>query len=70
MTFGILILWIIIQMVYDRWGRQVFFSEGYSDDKRWNGKFDEEELPIGTYYYVVDLKDGSKPLNGPVTIVR
>ena len=60
----------IVVMVYDRWGRQVFFSEGYSDDKRWNGKFDEEELPIGTYYYVVDLKDGSKPLNGPVTIVR
>jgi gliding motility-associated-like protein len=60
----------IVVMVYDRWGRQVFFSEGYSDDKRWDGRFNEEELPIGTYYYVVDLKDGSKPLKGPVTIVR
>jgi len=57
-------------MVYDRWGRQVFYSKGYSSDKRWDGRFNEEELPIGTYYYVVNLKDGSKPLKGPVTIVR
>jgi gliding motility-associated-like protein len=60
----------ILVMVYDRWGRQVFYSEGYSDDKRWDGRFNGEKLPIGTYYYVVDLKDGSKPLKGPVTIVR
>jgi gliding motility-associated-like protein len=60
----------IVVMVYDRWGRQVFFSEGYSDDKRWDGRFNQEDLPIGTYYYVVELKDGSKPLKGPVTIVR
>jgi gliding motility-associated-like protein len=60
----------IIVMVYDRWGRQVFFSEGYSSEKRWDGRFNGKDLPSGTYYYVVDLKDGSKPLNGPVTIVR
>lgn len=60
----------IVVMVYDRWGRQVFYSEGYSSEKRWDGRFNGEKLPIGTYYYVVDLKDGSKPLKGPVTIVR
>jgi gliding motility-associated-like protein len=60
----------IVVMVYDRWGRQVFYSEGYSSEKRWDGRFNDEDLPIGTYYYVVDLKDGSEPLKGPVTIVR
>jgi gliding motility-associated-like protein len=60
----------IVVMVYDRWGRQVFYSEGYSSEKRWDGTFNGQDLPAGTYYYVVDLKDGSEPLNGPVTIIR
>jgi len=60
----------IVVMVYDRWGRQVFYSKGYSSEKRWDGRFNDEELPIGTYYYIVDLKDGSEPYKGPVTIVR
>jgi gliding motility-associated-like protein len=60
----------IIVMVYDRWGRQVFFSEGYSSDKRWDGKFKGKDVPAGTYYYVIDLKNDSDPYTGPVTIVR
>ena len=60
----------IVVMVYDRWGRQVFYSKGYSSEKRWDGRFNDEELPIGTYYYVIDLNDGSEPYKGPVTIVR
>jgi gliding motility-associated-like protein len=60
----------ITVMVYDRWGRQVFYSKGYSSDKRWDGKFNGKDLPTGTYYYVIDLNDGSKPYKGPVTMVR
>jgi gliding motility-associated-like protein len=60
----------IMVMVYDRWGRQLFFSKGYSSDKRWDGKYKDRDLPAGTYYYVIDLKNGDKPYTGPVTIVR
>ena len=60
----------IIVMVYDRWGRQVFFSEGYSSDKRWDGRYNGTDVPPGTYYYIIDLKNGLEPYNGPVTIVR
>lgn len=60
----------IVVMVYDRWGRQVFYTKGYSSDKRWDGRFNSEDLPTGTYYYVVNLNDGSEPYKGPVTIVR
>jgi gliding motility-associated-like protein len=56
--------------VFDRWGRVVFSSVGYADDQRWDGKYKGKDLPIGTYYYIIDLKDGSPPYKGPVTIVR
>ncbi len=56
--------------VFDRWGKTVFSSVGYADEQRWDGKYKGKDLPIGTYYYVIDLKDGSEPYRGPVTIVR
>jgi len=56
--------------VFDRWGRVVFSSVGYADNQRWDGKYKGKELPIGTYYYIIELKDGSEPYKGPVTIVR
>jgi gliding motility-associated-like protein len=58
--------------VYNRSGQRVFQARGYSDDKRWDGTYNGRELPMGTYYYVIRLNDifGTKPLTGPVTIVR
>jgi gliding motility-associated-like protein len=56
--------------VFDRWGKLVFSSVGYADDQRWDGKYKGKDLPTGTYYYVIDLKDGGEPYKGPVTIVR
>jgi len=56
--------------VYNRWGGQVFHSKGYTSDKRWDGKYKGNDVSTGTYYYVVNLNDGSKPITGHVTIVR
>ena len=60
----------VVVDVYNRWGELLFHSEGY--DEPWDGKYKGEDLPVGTYYYVIDLKDGMypEPLNGPVTIMR
>ena len=57
--------------VYSRWGELLYHSEdGYQTP--WDGTFEGEPVPVGTYYYVIDLKDGDfpEPISGPVTIMR
>lgn len=57
-----------IVMVYNSWGNQVFYSEGYEEE--WDGTFNGEELPGGTYYYTIILKNGEEPLRGSLMIIR
>ena len=60
--------------VYNRWNNRVYEREGYRNN--WDGKnqmqiyFGDGELPEATYFYVLDLGDGSKPLTGFVYIKR
>jgi gliding motility-associated-like protein len=54
--------------VYTKWGRQVFTSIGYS--KAWDGTYNGKGLPVGTYYYVIDLNNNTKPLAGFITLIR
>jgi gliding motility-associated-like protein len=57
-----------ITQVFDRYGRQVFQSTGYASP--WDGANKGIPLPAGTYYYIIDLKDGQPKLSGWVVIVR
>ncbi|MGP8216987.1 MAG: gliding motility-associated C-terminal domain-containing protein [Bacteroidia bacterium] len=57
--------------VFNRWGEKVFSSDiGYS--KPWDGTYNGDPLPVGTYYYVINLHDTRFPnaYTGPVTIMR
>lgn len=56
--------------VYNRWGATVYQTQAYQND--WDGRGrDGTELPLATYYYVVDLnRFGLKPVTGHVTIIR
>ena len=58
--------------IYNRWGELVYTSPpGYTVP--WNGKYhNSEDLPVGTYYYVIRLflGDPSNVVSGPVTIIR
>jgi gliding motility-associated-like protein len=54
--------------IYTRWGQPVFNSVGYP--KPWDGTYNNKLLPVGTYYYVIDLKNKSKLLSGFITIIR
>lgn len=55
--------------IYNRWGELLFHADGYLQN--WDGTYNGKELPIGTYYYIIDLKsDLVKPFTGPITILR
>ncbi|MDX5418243.1 MAG: gliding motility-associated C-terminal domain-containing protein, partial [Hymenobacteraceae bacterium] len=54
--------------VFNQWGNQVFSSEGYK--LPWDGSQNGKELPLATYYYMIQLDHNEKPLSGSVTIVK
>jgi gliding motility-associated-like protein len=55
--------------IYNRWGNKVFESEpGYP--KRWDGKFNGTPVPPGAYYYIIELEEDLKPIQGSITILR
>jgi gliding motility-associated-like protein len=54
--------------IYDRWGKNVFSSIGY--EQEWNGVRSGSPLPSGTYYYVIDFKNGDVPKTGAISLLR
>lgn len=54
--------------VFNRYGQKVFESVGYS--KPWDGTSKGKLLSAGTYYYIIDPKNGRKIISGFVDIVR
>jgi gliding motility-associated-like protein len=54
--------------VFNRYGQQVYYSAGYGTP--WDGTYNGKAMPVGTYYYVIQLQNGFKPLTGSITIVR
>ena len=54
--------------VYNRWGHEVFATQSYRNN--WEGfyKSRNEKLPAGSYLYIIDLGDGSAPLQGWIFI--
>ncbi len=57
--------------VYDRWGQPVFKSTGYAQP--WDGTNKGKSLPMGAYYYVIELNSLAveiEPLTGVVSILK
>ena len=56
--------------VYNRWGELLFMSKGYAVP--FDGKYNGKDLPVGTYYYIIDLHHPAFPkgYTGPLTIFR
>jgi len=54
--------------IFNRYGSLVFRSVGYT--KSWDGTYGGKQMPAGTYYYVINPKNGRKQISGFVDIVR
>ncbi len=55
-------------MVYNRWGHEVFTATNYRNNWNGNHQSGSDKLPPGSYLYVIDLGNGSAPLQGWVFI--
>ena len=61
-------------MIYNRWGNLVFKSDNYLND--WNGIANRgtilygEELPEGTYFYLIRIEGESETRKGYLTLWR
>lgn len=54
--------------VLNRWGMVVFSSKGYQQP--WDGTWKNEEVPVGTYYYQIYLREIEYKLTGSLSVIR
>lgn len=58
--------------IFNRWGSQLYESpQGGYDTQKWDGSYNGQLLPVGSYYYIIEFNDeegGSA--KGTVTIMK
>lgn len=54
--------------VFNEWGSQVFHADRYRND--WEGTYNNDPLPVGTYYYVIKNLTDDSISNGFLIIQR
>jgi gliding motility-associated-like protein len=53
--------------IYNRWGDELFSTSDYQNN--WDGTYKGKKLPEGTYYYVLETRDG-KVYKGAVNVLK
>jgi gliding motility-associated-like protein len=54
--------------IFNRYGQRIFSSTGYGQP--WDGTVNGKPVPIGTYYYIVNPKNGRSIMSGYVDVIR
>ncbi|MCE3225626.1 MAG: domain containing protein [Bacteroidetes bacterium] len=56
--------------IYNRWGDLLFKSKGYKN--AWDGSYKGSPLPVGAYYYTINLNDpkDDKIYKGTITLLK
>jgi len=58
-------------IIFNRWGLKVFETNGYDNvTKFWPNKNDAGGLPSSTYFYVINLGNGTPALKGWVELIK
>ncbi len=63
--------------IFNRWGNKIYETNSYNNqDRAWGSQssigliLGESQVPDGTYFYIIDLGDGSAPRRGYVIVHR
>ena len=59
--------------IFNRWGSKVYASSNYKNDWDGTNQFGVsigDELPGGTYFYIIDLGDGSEIIKNYIYLER
>jgi len=57
--------------IYNRWGYEVYKTKSYNNKiNSWPPKDELNNLPSSTYFYIIELGDGSKPIKGWVELIK
>lgn len=54
--------------IFNRYGQSILKQKGIS--VAWDGKRNGQSLPIGTYYYMIELNNGYAPVSGSILLIR
>ncbi|MCB0706023.1 MAG: gliding motility-associated C-terminal domain-containing protein [Saprospiraceae bacterium] len=54
--------------IFNQWGDEVFRASPYLNN--WNGMYNGEPVPVGTYFYVLNFGDGSQIKTGFLVVHR
>ncbi|PHQ58741.1 MAG: hypothetical protein COC08_09815, partial [Maribacter sp.] len=56
--------------IFNRYGNLVFEDKNMTQDEVWDGTWKSEDAPSGTYFYLLDLGDGSEIKKGWIQLIR
>ncbi len=59
--------------IFNRWGDLVFTFSGNGEkysNSPWDGKYGGADIPMGSYVYIIDLKNETDPYNGVISVKR
>jgi gliding motility-associated-like protein len=54
--------------VYDNVGSRLFYTE--SPDEGWDGTFNGKQLPVGSYFWVIEIKETGEMRRGILSLIR
>jgi gliding motility-associated-like protein len=54
--------------VFERIGKRVFYTE--DPDQRWDGIYNGQELPVGSYYWVLEVSETNTVRKGILNLLR
>jgi gliding motility-associated-like protein/uncharacterized repeat protein (TIGR01451 family) len=56
--------------IFNRYGNKIFEASRMTDGNTWDGTRNGEQVPEGTYFYILDLGDGSEVRKGWIQLIR